>query len=456
MLYQPNFAVLRGAIEDALHSKKGKQKHQWRVISINQSWQSSSVYTYLLRNGRLSFIRFSDHNAPTGNPHRLDLFVPHPDSGRALHDYITKDKNDILNTLNNIAVNVDLPFVLIIKAIAKTYKAPETFLLRYGHLYITHPRREITDGLVLQDVECLIDIGLVACREDGHLSVTHSGLDVLKKYSSYSRDDWPRTLTGYTCDELLGKLGHYLKRKIAWESSSERLTPPAGWNITPKVWRNWGETVANNVDWYPYRILATISPARRRSLYFYLYSPREARLALLRAATTEVERTQVGELPREVSNTLLMPDKRIKWVKKVFGQVSFQYLSDKDFKNIHLHLYHFVWLKMVDWVSHHHAKIELKEDNVVIVKRGHDGRLIAVYCLPNSQKHWVEGLENANLVKITNKPRLTPLGRLVLEQYEATRPYQNTQWKKGMLSAASRYDLLHMLTSNNQFHGAIK
>ena len=47
---------------------------------------------------------------------------------------------------------------------------------------------------------------------------------------------------------------------------------------------------------------------------------------------------------------------------------------------------------MVDWVSHHHAKIELKEDNVVIVKRGHDGRLIAVYCLPNSQKHWVEGL----------------------------------------------------------------
>lgn len=449
LLYQPNFSTLSGAIEQALHSKNKKQHYQWRVASISQSKQSSSIYAYLLRHGRLTLLRLSDHKAPDDSAYRVDCFIPHPDSGYALHSYLSRNKGSILNALNSASVKLSLSLLLIAKAIAKTYKTNETFLWRYGHLYITHPRREIVDSAVINDVKYLIAIGLLVCREDGHLSVTHNGLTILKKYPEYSRVEWPETLSGYSCDELLTKLEHHLRRKIAWQASSKLLTPPIGWNATPKIWRDWGKTVAESHDWYPYRLLKIISPARRRSLYIYLYSPREARLALLRIGTSKIERTKVEELPQKVSNTLVVPDKNLKWLKKVVGQITAQGLIDSNFKAFHLHLLHFAWLKMVAWVSKHHAKIGLKGEGVSIVKRDHNGHLQAVYCLPGNQKHWLNELEQARMVRITNKPRLTELGQMVLDQYETTCPYQDSQWKKNLLAAPSRYDLLHMLSANN-------
>lgn len=210
--------------------------------------------------------------------------------------------------------------------------------------------------------------------------------------------------------------------------------------------------MAENHDWYPYELLQVISPARRRSLYFYLYSPREARLALLRIGVAKTERTQVDELPRKVTNTVVVPDHRLKWVKKVITQTSFEDLTDANFAGLRLHLLHFIWLRMVDWAGHHHSKVKLTENNVVIIKRTHDGHLKFVYCLPGNQKHWLEDLQKANLVKLTNNPRMTPLGRLVFDQYEKTRPYQNADWKKQMLHGPQRKALFHMVDSNHWQH----
>lgn len=450
MLYQPNFSALRGAINHALYVRK-KTNRQWRVIAIGQSQSTSSMYVYVVRHGRLAYLRFADHDSPKGSRYRVSFRVPHPDNSRELYNCLDRE-NNIQDKLGNCSVALDLPLLLIAKAIDRTAHDKQTFLRHYGRLYVTHPQREITDETVCGDVEKLLDLGLVLSNADGSLHTGHNCQTILKKYSSYAKEQWPKTLAGKTCNELLTELGHQLGDEVTQESLSERLTPPATNKVTPKIWRDWGQTIAENHDWFPYELLQVISPARRRSLYFYLYSPREARLALLRIGVVKTERTQVDELPCKVTNTFVVPDHRLKWVKKVITQTSFEDLTGPNFDGLQLHLLHFIWLRMVDWAGHHHSKVKLTENNVVIIKRTHDGHLKFVYCLPGNQKHWLEDLQKANLVKLTNNPRMTPLGRLVFDQYEKTRPYQNTDWEKQMLHGPQRKALFHMVDSNHWQH----
>lgn len=444
--YQPNFSALRGAINQALYSKNSHK--QWQVCSISQSQQSSSIYAYVYRAGRLAAIRLSTHTASENNVRIISAHVHHPDNSHEAYNRL-KDNDQVRNALINQSISLDLPVLMMTQAIAKTFKTKQTFFWHYNQLIVTHPQRKITDSAVCKIIADLIDLRLLIWRPDGHLSVTHNGRTILTQYHLFARGKkgWPWKLGQYSCDDLLFMLGRYYGHKIAQEGFSESLTLQLEQLPTPSNWRVWGQAVANKHDWFPYQVLSTISPARRRSLYFYLYSPRTAQLMLLRVGVSELENTPLPGFPRHVSNTVVVPGKEAGQLQNTISELTPQRLISKEFSAFRLHLLHFLWLRTVLWASNHHAQFSFT-DAVTITKKDHTGKLVAYYCLPGHHWHWLDGLERFKLIKLGSKPEVTPLGRLLLTKYDETQPYQPSTWKKNLLTGISRAELFDVMTSD--------
>lgn len=440
-MYQPNLTRIGGALTQALYSKATKQ-HPWNVYSISQSQRSSSIYAYVWRQGRLGFLRFSNHPMSENNDAVVSVYVHRPDSSKAVY-HAVKDHPEVSGQLNSQAIPLDLPALMILQAVAKTYKTSQTFLWHYGRLLVTHPQREITDRLIRRQVQRLLDFRLLICRLDGHLSVTHNGLNILDHYGSFVEKGWPWTLHGYSCDDLLFKLSRYLGHNIAQEAASASLDLPLEQVPTPKFWRSYGLEMAEKRDWYPYQILASVSPARRRSLYLYLYSPRLAKLAVMRIGVSELERTPVAGFPRRISNTLVSPTRRLQELQETISQPTIPDLLN-NLATFRLHLLHFVWLRLI-WWAEKHAVIEFDDENVIITKKDPDAESGVSYCLPKHQRHWITELVHFGLVDDQTKLRVTPLGYQVMQQYGTTRRYQASTWTKHLV--AKSFDLGRLLNA---------
>ncbi len=454
----------------------GRRHHYpWRVMSISRSKVSPSVYAYVIRKQNLVVIRLSNHNtAERGQENIIDIHTPK-----------VSEPAYIVGTLRKITVSgqfksqeMDQDFFLMMQMIAAVYRTQTTIFYWDGQLTINNPKnpkRVITEKQIYEVTEKLMRMHLLKTDEQGIIAVTHNGLDLLAKYHKIKKAEWPTMLNSFSLDNILNvfkkKYGHEIYKvnelvqvqmkensvgmQVLGENSKlqvlaakmgivQQPAPSAKEDEkpkheTPKMWKAKVLTTGEEQFAYPYKLVHYISPERRRSIYFYLVNERTGRLLPLRIGITEHERTPLSKVIEPMNN-----------IHVGTSQEAITFLKTYEPNELHqakLHYLHYVWMKIVDWGSHHGSFV-VSDGEAVVIYHYLKQDVLVMHVFPRSHKRWLESLNKWGLMYIQRgKYHLTEAGKAVLKAYKKTAEHQPKIWDTNLLQFGIEKLMMELITN---------
>lgn len=448
----------------------GRRHHYpWRVASISRSKVSSSVYAYVTRKQSLAVIRLSDHNVTErGQEDIIDFHTPK-----------VSEPAFIVGTLRKITASgqfkhqeMDQEFFLVMRMIATVYKTQTTFYYRDGQLTLNNPKRAITEEQIYKTIEKLIRLHLLKTDQQGIIAVTHNGLDLLAKYSEIRRAEWPSMMNYFSLEDILNvfkkKYGHEVYKANEIMQPEQPEETGAGMQVlgensalqalaaqmgivklakedkktkreTPKMWREKVLAAGKERFTYPYKLVHYIVPERRRSAYFYFINEVTGRFLALRLGVAEHERTPLSKVVEPLTN--------IKVDSSEEAVNFFKTYETNERDQAKLHYLHYVWMKIIDWGSHH-GSFAVSDGEAVVIYHYLKQDVLVMHTFPRSHKRWLEDLDKWGLTYMQRgKYHLTEAGKAALEAYKGTAEHQPKTWDINLLQFNLEKLMMEMITN---------
>lgn len=303
---------------------------KWHTVSISVSKQSSSVYIYLYRKEHIFQLRLADHTQA--------------ERGVARYTQIYWDKdttaNEVIERIRRVfakglirARPFGLTEFLILRLVSSTYGKNNRIGVFMQNDHSLLIEGEYVGAVFLEgkplysSLMSLSKSRLLNVYKNGHLSITHNGLDFLRKYGELRSNAWPKYLSSYSWETIVQMLKNnavlnykeeYISNTSAEKRSTsnnivslseqpalqklsalfnltERNSPPKEdtepQKDTPKKWRQLVlDEVASHLP-YKHKIVSQLLLSRRRVVYLQIVG--DAYIYTIRFGSRQKERTTV-------------------------------------------------------------------------------------------------------------------------------------------------------------------
>ncbi|WP_295731069.1 hypothetical protein [uncultured Limosilactobacillus sp.] len=415
---------------------------RWMILSLSQSNNSKSIYVYLYNAGNIYPIRVSDHSTwfrfvdTEYFNIKVDLKCDIP---------LVEQIKEQFEIATAPTVKLDLPEFLILEMVYSTHEAYNPigiFIRDNGTLTIERTNEgkpvAINNSNVYQIFEKLIKINLIKVHTNGYLSVTHNGLDILRKYKRLRLRSWPKSIREYDWWSTLHQVYLIIDSKGSHKSYSKNAKPDYHEDLdyyyelfnlkkntstkkegiqakkeSPKLWRTQLINCLKGSLPYGSTLVAITSVTRKRIIYVQIMAG-----DLLYMVCFSSDRKECME---DSPNICILPDKISNLKKhftKTFPLYNFRY-TKVDQKSL-------LWLRYLQLINESKREyvINLSKENVNIEDHNHISRVLPK---PEAKRYqlmvklcWVDELNN--LVSISD------IGKQILENYSKTIINKSMSW----------------------------
>lgn len=448
---------------------------KWHIVSISVSKQSSSVYIYLYRKEHIFQLRLADHTqAERGMTRCTQIYW---DKDTTANEVIGRIRHVFAKGLIR-ARPFGLTEFLILRLVSSTYGKNNRIGVFMQNDHSLLIEGENIGAVLLEGEPMYFSImslnksRLLNIYKNGHLSITHNGLDFLRKYSELRSNAWPKYLSSYSWESVVQMLKNngvldYKEEYISVEEPSSsnnivslseqpalqklsallNLNEPA--NVpkedvkpikdTPKKWR---QLVLNEVEShlpYKYKIVSQLLLSRRRVIYLQILG--DAYIYTIRFGSRQKERTTV-EYAYAQNNEVIAADSG-----KLAGQEAAS-IDITSLDKIKLRWLMFVWLKIIQLGENHRPHYQVRfsprKQSVKITNFKNN----TVTFLPRSHCRWIAQIILLGWVQQDSHGcHVSPVGKQILENYREIALNQSTFWDLE-LASDSRSQAMKRLKTN--------